>query len=135
MFETYWHAASLLITAWLLGGMLFFSATFAAFLFKHLPPTDARLLIRKAFPGFYLFVIVSAALTALLCGASDAWSAAMMAAVALTALAARQMLMPAINRATDQGQKTRFACLHGFSVVLTLAHMVLAAAVLLRLAD
>lgn len=44
-------------------------------------------------------------------------------AVALTALLARQILMPAINAATDAGQLQRFKFLHGLSVVITLGHI------------
>jgi hypothetical protein len=36
----------------------------------------------------------------------------------------RQTLMPAINRATDIGDKRRFNRLHGLSVVITLLHLV-----------
>ena len=50
----------------------------------------------------------------------------------LTTVAARQLLMPAINRATDLGYRKRFLWLHGFSVLLTLGHIVLAAVVLVR---
>jgi len=134
MFETYVQMACLLVVAGLFGGMSLFSAAFAALLFKHLPPADARMLIRKAFPPFYLFVIVSSGLASLLAWPSDPFSAAWMAFVMLTAVAARQLLMPAINRATDMGHKTRFVYLHGFSVVLTLAHIVLAGVVLVHLA-
>lgn len=52
----------------------------------------------------------------------------------LTAAAARQFLMPAINRATGMGHKMRFVWLHGFSAVLTLAHIVLAGMVLVQIA-
>lgn len=48
----YLQTASLLVTAFLFGGMLLFSASFAAFLFKYLPPEDARMLIRKAFSPY-----------------------------------------------------------------------------------
>jgi hypothetical protein len=51
----------------------------------------------------------------------------------LTAVAARQLLIPAINRATDSGNKKRFLWLHSFSVLLTLGHIVLAAFVLVNL--
>ncbi len=37
--------------------------------------------------------------------------------------------MPAINNATDQGQRARFARLHGLSVLVILAHIAAAAAV------
>lgn len=128
------HMACLLVVAGLFGGMSLFSAGFAALLFKHLPPAEARRLIRKAFPPFYLFVIVSSGVASLLAWPSDPSSAAQMAVVMVTAVAARQLLMPAINRATDMGHKTRFVYLHGLSVVLTLAHIVLAGVVLVQLA-
>jgi hypothetical protein len=135
MLDGYLHTASLLMTAFLFGGMLFFSAGFAAFLFKYLPPEDARRLIRKAFPPFYLFVIVTSGLVMLTSWSTDAFSAAWMTFIMLTTISARQILTPAINRATDSGQKKRFQWLHGFSVLLTLGHIVLAAAILIRMAD
>jgi hypothetical protein len=58
--------AALLTTAFLFGGTLLFSASFAGFLFKVLPAIEARFLIRKAFPPFYNFVIISSVLVALL---------------------------------------------------------------------
>jgi hypothetical protein len=132
MLDAYLHMASLLVVSLLFGGMFLFSAGFAAFLFRYLPPQDARMLIRKAFPPFYLFVIVSSGLAMALSWRSDSFSAAWMAFVMLTTVAARQLLMPAINRATDLGYRKRFLWLHGFSVLLTLGHIVLAALVLVR---
>jgi ABC-type transport system involved in multi-copper enzyme maturation permease subunit len=132
MFDVYLRTASLLVVALLFGGMFLFSAGFAAFLFRYLPPEDARMLIRKAFPSFYLFVIVSSGVAMALSWRSDSFSAAWMALVMLTAIFARQLLMPAINSATDLGNKKRFLWLHGFSVLLTLAHIVLAAVVLVQ---
>jgi len=135
MLDAFLHMASLLVIACLFGGMFLFSAGFAAFLFKYLPPENARMLIRKAFPPFYLFVIASSGLAAVLSWRSDSFSAACMAFVMVTTLAARQLLMPAINRATDLGHRKQFLWLHGFSVVLTLGHIVLAAVVLAQMAD
>ena len=132
MFNTYISIAALLLVAFLFGGMLLFSAGFAAFLFKHLPPSEARVLIRKVFLPFYLFVIFSSGLAAVLYWISDPLNTLIMFTVMLTTLAARQILMPAINRATDSGMKKRFVWLHGFSVLLTLGHIVAAAAVLSR---
>jgi hypothetical protein len=40
--------------------------------------------------------------------------------------------MPAINQATDSGNKKRFVWLHGFSVILTLGHIITAGVVLSR---
>ncbi len=133
MLDVYLHTASLLLVALLFGGMFLFSAGFAAFLFRYLPPQDARMLIRKAFPPFYLFVIVSSGLAMALSWRSDSLNAAWMAFVMLTAVVARQLLMPAINLATDLGNRRRFFWLHGFSVLLTLGHIVLAAVVLVQM--
>jgi len=132
MIETYLPVAALLLVAFLFGGMLLFSAGFAAFLFKHLPPSDVRMLLRKVFPPFYLFVIFSSGLAIALYWSFDQFNAAMMAGVMLTTVFARQVLMPAINQATDSGNKRRFIWLHGFSVILTLGHIITAAVVLSR---
>lgn len=112
-----------------------FAAGFAAFLFKVLPAAEARLLIRRAFPHFYLFVLGAATAAALLSMPFDGTSATVLALIAVTTVLARQILMPAINHATDQGQRARFVRLNGLSVLVTLAHIAAAAAVLIRLAD
>ncbi len=126
--------AALLITALLFGGMVLYSFGFAAFLFTALPPEVAGPTIRRAFPLFYLFVIgISAAATAL-AWPFDARSAGLLATIVLTTLPVRQILMPAINRATDTGARARFKTLHGLSVVITLIHIVLAGVALARLA-
>jgi hypothetical protein len=132
MNESLLSHAALLITAWLFGGMLLFAAGFAAFLFKVLPAGEARLLIRRAFPPFYLFVLGTATAAALLSIPLDGINATVLALIALTTVPARQLLMPAINDATDRGLRARFARLHGLSVLLTLAHIAAAAAVLIR---
>lgn len=134
MFDPLLRPAALLATAGLFGGMLLYAAGFAAFLFKVLPVAEARALIRKAFPPFYVFVLATAAVAALLAYPVDRVGAALLALVALTTLPARQVLMPAINDATDRGLRGRFVRLHGLSVLVTLAHIVVAAAVLVRLA-
>jgi hypothetical protein len=46
-----------------------------------------------------------------------------MAAISATTVPVRQLLMPAINRATDAGQRRRFQWLHGLSVLVTLGHI------------
>jgi Domain of unknown function (DUF4149) len=128
-------AAALLATALLFGGMTLFSFGFAPFLFSALPADTAGPLIRRAFPHFYLFVIAASAIAGVLALSGDELSGAALVAIALTAVLARQVLMPAINRATDAGEKRRFARLHGASVVLTLFHILLSAGALLRLAQ
>lgn len=124
---------ALLVTALLFGGMVLYSFGFAAFVFTALPADVAGPLIRRAFPLFYLFVFASSAVAAAVALAFDPVSSAMLVAVAVTTIVARQVLMPAINTATDQGAKTRFRVLHSLSVFVTLAHICAAAVVLVRL--
>lgn len=117
------HSLAILSTALLFGGMALYSFGFAAFLFSALPAPMAGATLRRAFPWFYVFVLVVATLAAVLWWPHDAVAAAAMAAVALTTLPLRQLLMPAINRATDTGQRQRFKWLHSVSVLVTLGHI------------
>ncbi len=114
---------AVLSTALLFGGMTLYSFGFAAFLFAALPAKTAGAALRRAFPWFYTFVIATSAAAAVLWWARDAVFAAVMAAVAITTVPVRQILMPAINRATDAGLRQRFKWLHGMSVVVTLGHI------------
>ncbi len=124
---------ALLLTAFLFGGMLLYSFGFAAFLFSHLPAADAGSILRKAFPVFYLWCIAMAGLAATVFVFLDSLSALLLAGVAVTTIPARQQLMPAINAATDSGNKRRFNQLHGLSVLLGLAQIVAVGYVLTRM--
>ena len=126
--------AALLSTALLFGGMTLYSFGFAAFLFTALPPDLAGPTIRRAFPLFYLFVMAVSAIGAALLWSFDPLGAGLLALIAVSTAPTRQILMPAINRATDSGARTRFKALHGLSVAITLAHIGLAGYVLARLA-
>ena len=124
---------AVLATALLFGGMTLYSFGFAAFLFSALPAATAGLALRRAFPLFYLFVIVTAVPAAALLWSHDTLAAALLAAVAITTVPTRQILMPSINRATDDGRRRRFKWLHGLSVVITLLHIAAAGFALVRL--
>ncbi|MEL7280951.1 MAG: DUF4149 domain-containing protein [Pseudomonadota bacterium] len=125
---------SLLVTALMFGGTVLYAFGFAAFVFTALPADTASPLIRRAFPHFYLFVLGTSAVAAAVAFFFDPLSAAILAAIALTTVYARQILMPAINRATDDGDKSRFKKLHGFSVVITLIHIAAAGYVIVKIA-
>ena len=103
--------------------MTLYSFGFAAFLFSALPAKTAGETLRRAFPWFYAFVIAASVAAALLWWHRNPVFAAVMAAVAITTVPVRQVLMPAINRATDAGLRQRFKWLHGLSVVVTLGHI------------
>ena len=126
---------ALLMTSLLFGGMTLYSFTFAAFLFTVLPTETASLVIRKAFPHFYTFVVVSAALAALTAVSSDPLSGIILILISITTIFARQILMPMINSATDAKEKQRFNILHSTSVILTLFHIGFTAYVIVRLAS
>lgn len=124
--------AALLVTALLFGGMLLFSFGFAAFVFSALPADQAGPTIRRAFPHFYIFVLVTSAIGAALLWSKDDVSAILLAIIAITTIPTRQFLMPAINRATDSGAKALFDKLHKLSVFITISHMVMTGVVLAR---
>jgi len=92
-------------------------------------------MIRKAFPHFYLFVLVSAAVAAALLWPYDQLAAVLLGAIAVTTIPTRQVLMPAINAATDTKAKARFKWLHGLSVAVTLGHIGLSGYVIARFAQ
>jgi len=125
---------ALLITAILFGGMVLYSFGFATFLFSHLPASDAGTILRKAFPVFYLWCIAVALVAAGLLVFLDTLSAWLVVAIALTTVPARQLLMPAINASSDNNDRRRFNLLHGLSVLLALAQMVVLGYVLTRIA-
>lgn len=125
--------AAILLTALLFGGMVLYSFGFASFVFSALPADAAGALLRRAFPHFYVFVIGCALAGAALTANVDGTSALILGLIAATALLARQILMSAINEATDMGNRRRFGVLHTGSVLITLAHIAGSAAVILRL--
>lgn len=126
---------SLLVTALMFGGTVLYAFGFAAFVFTALPADTAGPLIRRAFPHFYAFVIATSAVAAGIVAFFDPLSAAILAAIAVSGIYARQILMPQINQATDDGNKSLFKRLHGFSVVITLVHIAAAAVVIIKIAS
>ena len=127
------QAIAVLCTALLFGGMTLYSFGFAAFLFSALPAPSAGATLRRAFPWFYLFVGITAAVAALSWWPHDAVAAAVMMAISVSTFIVRQRLMPAINRATDAGDRQRFKWLHGASVMITVGHIVATGWLLVRL--
>jgi len=118
---------ALLTTALLFGGMVLYSFGFAAFVFNNLPVETAGPLIRKAFPHFYAFVLITSALVAVLVAfLGDYLSVSLLCVILITAIFARQILMPEINKATDTARASRFKVLHGVSIAITLLHIAVA---------
>lgn len=120
-------SVALLMCAVLLGGMVFFSFGFAPVLFAQLDMDHVRPLLRGTFPYYYLAVIGVAALSAAVSWVVSTQASFLLAAIALSTLYARQILMHQINAATDRGDKRAFGRLHGLSVVIQLIQIGLAA--------
>ena len=121
---------SLLLTAFLFGGMLLFSVGFGPLVLKNLEGSVARLFIRNTFPHFYLFVLASSFSAAATVFTTTPSAYVALLVVFFTTLPARQILMPAINIASDEGDRKKFKTLHALSVVITLAHIIISGAVL-----
>lgn len=101
---TFQAAAALLVSAFLFGGALLYSSAFATFLFRTLPAVEAGGLLRRAFASYYLWLIATSALAALLYVGVDGTSSLLLLAVALSTVPVRQYLMPAVNAASDRGE-------------------------------
>ena len=119
---------ALLITSFLFGGMVLFAVGFGPIVLKNLEGNVARLFIRNTFPHFYLFVLVSSFLAAVTVFVPFASMALL--AIFFSTIPARQILMPAINAAADNGDRKKFKLLHSLSVAITLVHIVIAGVVL-----
>ena len=129
---------ALFAAAALFGGMLLYSFGFAPLVFSKLPVAEASRLLREAFPFYYLFVIGTALVAGLALLAVDSLSAWLMFVTLVIGVAARQLLMPAINRASDAraagdaAAGGRFKRLHGISVALNFVQLAAVGVVLAR---
>ena len=121
---------ALLLTSFLFGGMLLFSAGFGSLSFKFLEAPVARAFIRKTFPYFYGYVLVISALIFLVCFNISNLTSALAFSIFITTIPTSRILMPAINKASDEKHKRNFVLLHTLSVLITLLHIIIAAILL-----
>jgi hypothetical protein len=131
------HSLGLVLTALLLGGMVFYAAFMTPLVFIYLERPVAATFLRKVFPVYYQVMAVLAVLAAL-----PVWyrtEAAVLAGMAALFIMIKLLLLPMINRARDArdngdaaGTK-RFARLHRLSVLINLAQMIAVLWVFLRL--
>ena len=123
---------ALLFSSLLFGGMTLYSFGFAAFIFSALPPDLSGNTIRQAFPHFYIFVLATSAISATLLYFLDPVAAAVMVIISVITIPTRQILMPAINKASDSGARRKFKILHSLSVLITLSQIIGSGYVLTR---
>lgn len=120
-----------LVTALILGGMVFFAFLFAPLVFTKLPAKTAGGFIREVFPVYYIAFAGVALIAAVL--AIPRLDALVLAIVGLLFLLARYWLMPKINEARDLGENRSFDRLHRLSVIINAAQMIAVFAVFVRL--
>ena len=118
---------SLLLVAFLFGGMLLFSLGFGTLAFKFLEIDTARQFIRKTFPFFYLYIFSVATVASSILFFKNFDAFLLVFFIAVTVIPTALILMPAINSASDKKLKRRFVLLHSASVFVTLFHIVVAA--------
>ena len=132
--------AALFATALLFGGMVFFAVVVAPQVFRALDPSAAGTFLRRLFPVYYLWGAGLAGAGAL-AFLPILWEASVILVVVCAGFVfAREALMPRINAyrdlelAGDAAARRPFSRLHGLSVAINLAQMVLVAMVLIAFA-
>ena len=121
---------SILFTAFLFGGMLLFSVGFGTLAFRFLEIAVARQFLRKTFPFFYFYVFGISAVASVILYFQNFDAFLLMLIIAITTIFTAFISMPAINFSTDNKLRRRFVVLHGFSICITLTHIILAASIL-----
>jgi len=117
---------SLLLVAFLFGGMLLFSLGFGTLAFKFLEVPTARRFIRNTFPFFYLYVFSVALIASSILVFHNFDAFLLIFLIAITTIPNGLILMPAINLASDNKLKRKFVVLHSVSVFITFSHILLA---------
>jgi hypothetical protein len=95
---------------------VFFTIAVAPTVFKVLPQEWASKYVRNFFPKYYAFLGAVSIIASFM--ASDTLTMGLLVLCATLFFISLWGLTPAINRASDQGQKKRFGILHGLSVVV-----------------
>ena len=134
-------SVALLAVGGLWGGMVFFAFVYAPLVFWKLEASAAGQFIRQVFPVYYLAMGVTSAIAAAALALGSTHTRVDTAALALVCAgfwAARQLLMPIINRTRDANLTgdaragRQFKRLHGVSVLINAIQVVIVLVVLLR---
>jgi Domain of unknown function (DUF4149) len=128
---------AIVLTAVLLGSMVFFAGVMAPLTHRKLPPEVAGAFLREIFPVYYVFLLVVTVLAALAAFRPNPIAAGALALVAIGFAYSRLFLLPRINRLREDpaaAEEGAFRRLHHQSVVINLTQMMLALVILLALA-
>ena len=128
----------LLAASALFGAMLFFSGVIAPFVFTNLESEAAGRFIRRHFPIYYLVIAGCSLIAAISLGFGRTVDAIFMGLILISAIFARQLLMPKINHfrdlMSDDNPKAgkSFERLHRLSVWINAVQLIGTFAVLIR---
>ncbi len=140
--EAYLMATLVCLTAAYLGALVFGSGVVAPLVVRTLGEQAGGPLLRAYWPRYHGFAVVVGTVIMLVAALGSVFSAVpslyallvvALAALMTTCFLVGWRLIPAINRARDNGEQARFARLHRLDVLLVGVGMLLALAVLAAL--
>ena len=109
------------------GIVLFQSSIIAPTVFRVLDLEDAGAFLRKVFPRFFTLIMACSLLMLVLVVLSDSSdkSRFMLPVANLVFSGISYLMIPATNRAKDDGEEKKFKALHSLTVTLTLLMLIL----------
>ena len=117
----------ILFSGLIVGVIIFQSLIIAPTVFKVLEVDKAGIFLRRVFPRFFILIMVCSALMLILValsGSSDK-TRFILPAANLVFSGVSYLVIPATNRARDDGEERKFKILHSMTVVLTLLMLML----------
>ena len=117
----------ILFSGLIVGVIIFQSLIIAPTVFKVLEVDKAGIFLRRVFPRFFILIMVCSALMLILValsGSSDK-TRFILPAANLVFSGVSYLVIPATNRARDDGEERKFKILHSLTVVLTLLMLML----------
>jgi hypothetical protein len=130
----------LIATAAVVGAILLFASVVAPTTFAALDAASGQRFLRRVFPRYYLYLIVASGIASACVIAFHPRLGALLAAIAVSTLVVRQVVMPRINAsrdadlAGDAAAGARFRLLHRAAVAVNVLQLLVACLVLYRLA-
>jgi len=119
--ETITHI-KLLISGIIIGIILFQTSLSAPIVFKFLKPDQSKIYIRKIFPKIFtlIFLLGVGFLSLHFLAESHPLSSLIAATVTVSFSMICYLMIPATNKARDEGNDKKFKILHRLSVILTM---------------
>ena len=117
----------ILFSGLIVGVIIFQSLIIAPTVFRVLDLEDAGAFLRKVFPRFFTLIMACSLLMLVLVVLSDSSdkSRFMLPVANLVFSGISYLMIPATNRAKDDGEEKKFKALHSLTVALTLLMLIL----------